>query len=154
MILVGVMLGMLFAMFGQTIVSTTMPRVIAELGGLQHYAWVFTGYMLASTVTVPTYGTLSDRYGRHPFFLLGMAIFLVGSALSGLSQDMTQLIVFRAVQGLGAGAMLPITQAIIGDLFPPAERGKWQGILMAVFGVAAIVGPVTGGWITDHWGWR
>jgi EmrB/QacA subfamily drug resistance transporter len=110
--------------------------------------------MLCSTVTAPIYGTLSDMYGRRPFFLVGMALFLLGSALSGLSQDMTQLIVFRAIQGLGAGAMLPIAQAIIGDLFPPAERGKWQGLLMAMFGVAAIVGPVAGGWLTDHWGWR
>ena len=154
MMLIGVMLSILVAALGQTIVSTAMPMVITELGGLQHYDWAFTSYLLASTVTVPIYGTLSDRYGRSPFFLLGMAPFLTGSALSGLSQDMMQFIVFRAVQGLGAGALLPIAQAIIGDLFTPTERGKWQGLLMAVVGIAAIVGPIAGGWITDHWGWR
>ncbi|MPZ13213.1 MAG: DHA2 family efflux MFS transporter permease subunit [Chloroflexi bacterium] len=154
MILASVMLGMLLAALDQTIVGTAMPRVIAELQGLEHYTWVFTAYMLAATVSVPIYGKLSDIFGRRPFFLIGMAVFLLGSGLSGLSQDMTQLIVFRAVQGLGAGAMMPLAQAIIGDLFPPAERGKWQGLLMGVFGLASIVGPITGGWITDNWGWR
>src|SRR6266542_921984 len=153
-ILVGVMLGMLLAALDQTIVGTAMPRVIAELKGLEHYTWVVTAYLLASTVMVPIYGKLSDIYGRRPFFLGGMVVFLLGSALSGTSQTMTQLIAYRAVQGFGAGAMMPIVQAIIGDVFPPAERGKWQGLLMAVFGLASIVGPVTGGWITDHWGWR
>ncbi len=154
LILTGVTLGVLFAALGQTVIGTALPRVAADLGGLQHYAWVFTGYMLASTVTVPIYGKLSDVYGRRPCFLLGMTLFLCGSALSGLSQDMTQLIVFRAIQGLGAGGTMPIAQAIIGDIFPPAERGKWQGLLMAVFGLAAVVGPTGGGWITDNWGWR
>lgn len=150
----GVMLGMLLAALDQTVVGTAMPRIIADLNGLQHYAWVFTAYMLASTVTVPIYGKLSDIYGRRPFFLWGMAIFLLGSALSGMSQTMTQLVLFRGLQGLGAGAMMPIVQAIVGDLFPPAERGKWQGLLMAVFGLATIVGPTLGGWLTDNWGWR
>lgn len=154
MIVVGAILGMLLGAVDQTVVGTAMPRVIAQLGGLNHYAWVFTGYLLASTVSIPIYGKLSDIYGRRPFFLVGMVLFLVGSALSGLSQDMTQLIVFRALQGLGGGAMLPIAQAIIGDVFSPAERGKWQGLLMAVFGLATIVGPILGGWITDTWGWR
>jgi len=154
LIMVGVMLGMLLSALDQTIVGTAMPRVIADLQGLEHYAWVVTAYLLASTVMVPIYGKLSDIYGRRPFFLGGMAIFLLGSALSGTSRSMTQLIIFRAVQGLGAGAMMPIVQAIIGDIFPPAERGRWQGLLMSVFGLASIVGPVTGGWITDHWGWR
>ncbi len=154
LILVSVTLGVLFAALGQTIVGTALPRVVAELGGLHHYAWVFTGYTLASTITVPIYGKLSDIYGRRPCFLLGMSLFLVGSGLSGLSQDMTQLILFRAVQGLGAGGTMPIAQAIVGDLYPPAERGKWQGLLLGVFGLAAIVGPTGGGWITDNWGWR
>lgn len=153
-VIAGTMLGMLLAALDQTIVGTAMPRVIAELNGLEHYAWVFTGYMLASTVSVPIYGKLSDIYGRRIFFVGGMLIFLLGSALSGISQDMTQLILFRAVQGLGAGAMMPIAMAIIGDIFPPAERGKWQGLFTAVFGLAAIVGPAMGGWITDNWGWR
>ena len=153
-ILVGVMLGMLLAALDQTIVGTAMPRVIADLNGLQHYAWVFTGYMLAATVTVPIYGKLSDLYGRRLFFIGGMVLFLLGSALSGTSQSMTQLILFRGVQGLGAGAMMPIAQAIIGDIFLPAERARWQGAMMAVFGLASIIGPALGGFITDNWGWR
>lgn len=154
LVVAGVMLGMLLASLDQTIVGTAMPRVIAELHGMQHYAWVFTAYMLASTVMVPIYGKLSDLYGRRPFFLLGMLLFLVGSALSGTSQSIEQLIVYRAIQGLGAGAMMPIAQAIIGDSFPPAERGRLQGVLMSVFGLSSIVGPLLGGWITDNWGWR
>jgi len=154
MVMVGVMLAMLLSALDQTIVGTAMPRVIAELNGLEHYAWTFTSYMLASTVMVPIYGKLSDIYGRRPFFLAGMVLFLAGSALSGTSQSMTQLILYRSLQGLGAGAMMPIVQAIVGDVFPPAERGKWQGMMVAVFGFASIVGPVAGGWITDNWGWR
>ena len=154
LILVGVMLGMLLSSLDQTIVGTAMPRVVAELGGLSHYAWVATGYMLAATVTVPIWGKLSDIYGRRPFFIAGMVLFLLGSALSGTSQDMTQLIAYRAIQGLGAGAMMPIAQALIADVFPPAERGKWQGLIMGVFGLSTIVGPTLGGFITDHWGWR
>ena len=154
LILVGVLLGMLLSSLDQTIVGTAMPRVIAELGGLEHYAWVATGYMLASTVMVPIWGKLSDIYGRRPFFILGMVLFLLGSALSGTSQNMVQLIAYRAVQGLGAGAMMPIAQAIIADVFPPAERGKWQGLMMAVFGLSTILGPTLGGFITDSWGWR
>lgn len=154
LILVGIMLGMLLAALDQTIVGTAMPRVIAELNGLEHYAWVATSYMLASTVTVPIYGKLSDIYGRRPFFIGGMVLFLAGSALSGASQDMVQLIVFRAIQGFGAGALMPIAQAIVGDIFPPAQRARWQGAMMAVFGVATIVGPTLGGWLTDNLGWR
>lgn len=152
-ILSSVILGMLLSALDQTIVGTAMPRVIADLNGLEHYAWVFTAYMLASTVTVPIYGKLSDIYGRRPFFIGGMLIFLLGSALSGLAESMTQLIIFRAIQGLGAGAMMPIAIAIIGDIFPPAERAKWQGLIMAVFGLATVVGPALGGWLTDNFGW-
>ena len=154
LILISVMLGMLLSAVDQTVVGTAMPRIIADLHGLSEYAWVTTSYLLASTVMVPLYGKLSDIYGRKPFYILGMAIFLAGSALSGTSQNMTQLILFRGVQGLGAGAMLPIVQAIIGDIFPPSERGRWQGMMMAVFGLASIIGPWAGGAITDHWGWR
>jgi len=153
-IVAAVMLGMLLSSLDQTIVGTAMPRVIADLHGLEHYAWVFTAYMLASTVSVPIYGKLSDIYGRRPFYMLGMVIFLLGSALSGMAQSMPQLILFRGIQGLGAGAMMPIAMAIIGDVFPPAERGKWQGLLMSVFGLTTIVGPTLGGWLTDNWGWR
>src|SRR6266702_2014394 len=154
LILIGVMLGMLLAALDQTIVGTALPRVVANLGGLEHYAWVATAYLLASTVSIPIYGKLSDIYGRRTFFIGGMVIFLAGSALAGTSQDMTQLIIYRGIQGLGAGAMMPIAMAIIGDIFPPAERGKWQGLIVAVFGLATIVGPTLGGWITDNWGWR
>ncbi len=153
-ILIGVMLGMLLASLDQTIVGTALPRIVANLGGLEHYAWVVTAYLLASTVSVPIYGKLSDIYGRRPFFIGGMVIFLIGSALAGTSQDMTQLIIYRGIQGLGAGAMMPIALAIIGDLFTPAERGKWQGLFVAVFGLSSIIGPTLGGWITDNWGWR
>src|SRR5712691_8253463 len=154
LILIGVMLGMLLAALDQTIVGTALPRVVASLGGLEHYAWVATAYLLASTVSIPLYGKLSDIYGRRIFFIGGMVIFLAGSALAGTSQDMTQLIIYRAIQGLGAGAMMPIALAIIGDIFPPAERGKWSGLITAVFGLATIIGPTMGGWITDNWGWR
>ncbi|MHB9090224.1 MAG: MDR family MFS transporter [Chloroflexota bacterium] len=154
MVLVGIILAMLLSAIDQTVVGTAMPRIIAELNGLEHYAWTFTGYMLAATVSLPIYGKLSDIYGRRPFFLAGMLIFMAGSALAGTAQDMTQLIAYRGLQGLGAGAMLPISQAIIGDIFSPAERGKWQGLMMSVFGLATIIGPTAGGWITDNWGWR
>ncbi len=153
-ILIGVMLGMLLSALDQTIVGTALPRIVASMGGLDHYSWVVTAYLLASTVSIPIWGKLSDIYGRRTFFILGMVIFLVGSALAGTSQNMTQLIIYRGIQGLGAGAMMPIAMAIIGDLFPPAERGKWQGLIVAVFGLASIVGPTLGGWITDNWGWR
>ncbi|MFL5589171.1 MAG: MDR family MFS transporter [Ktedonobacteraceae bacterium] len=153
-ILIGVMLGMLLAALDQTIVGTALPRIVANLGGLEHYAWVVTAYLLASTVSVPIYGKLSDIYGRRLFFMAGMVIFLAGSALAGTSQNMTELIIYRGIQGLGAGAMMPIALAIIGDIFPPAERGKWQGLFVAVFGLASIIGPTLGGWITDNWGWR
>ncbi len=153
-VVASVMLGILLAALDQTIVGTAMPRIVADLGGLSHYAWVFTAYMLSSTVTVPIYGKLSDIYGRRWFFIGGMAIFLAGSALSGMSQTMNQLIMFRALQGLGAGAMMPIAFAIIGDVFPPSERGKWQGLTSGMFGIASIIGPTLGGWLTDNLGWR
>jgi EmrB/QacA subfamily drug resistance transporter len=153
-ILIGVMLGMLLAALDQTVVGTALPRIVANLGGLEHYAWVATAYLLASTVSIPIYGKLSDIYGRRIFFISGMVIFLIGSALSGTSQNMTQLIIYRGIQGLGAGAMMPLAMAIIGDIFPPSERGKWQGLITSVFGLATILGPILGGTITDNWGWR
>jgi EmrB/QacA subfamily drug resistance transporter len=154
LIIIGVLLGMLLASLDQTIVGTALPHIVTELGGFDHYAWVVTAYLLASTVSIPIYGKLSDIYGRRTFFLGGMIIFLAGSALAGTSQNMTQLIIYRGIQGLGAGALMPIAMAIIGDVFPPAERGKWQGLIVAVFGLSSIVGPTLGGWITDNWGWR
>jgi EmrB/QacA subfamily drug resistance transporter len=154
LVLVAVELGMLLAALDQTIVGTAMPRILADLNGFEHYTWVSTAYLLAATVMVPIYGKLSDIYGRRIFFLGGMALFLMGSALSGASQTMEQLIAFRALQGLGGGAIMPIVQTIIGDIFPPAERGKWQGINIGVWGLATIFGPPLGGWITDTWSWR
>ena len=153
-VLASVMLGMLLSALDQTVVGTAMPRVIADLNGLQHYAWVATGYLLASAASMPIWGKLSDAFGRRRFFVIGMVIFVVGSALCGQSHTMVELIGFRAVQGLGAGAMLPIVQAILGDIFPPAARARWAGLLMSVFGFATIIGPLLGGWITDNIGWR
>ncbi len=152
-IIVSLLLGMLLAALDQTIVGTAMPRIVTELGGA-NVTWVVTSYLLASTVTVPIIGKLSDLYGRKTFFISGMVVFLIGSALSGLSQNMGELVLFRGIQGLGAGALMPIALSVIGDIFPPAERGKWQGLFVAVFGLASIVGPLLGGAITDNWGWR
>lgn len=153
-VLIAVMLGMLLAALDQTVVGTAMPRIIADLNGLQHYAWVATAYLLASTASMPIWGKLSDAYGRKRFFIAGMVVFITGSALCGQSHSMTELILFRAFQGVGAGAMLPISQAIIGDIFPPAQRARWTGLLMSVFAVATILGPLLGGWITDNISWR
>lgn len=154
LILISTMLGMLLFSVDQTVVGTAMPRIIADLHGLKEYAWVTTSYLLASTVGVPLYGKLSDIYGRKPFYLMGMAVFVLGSALSGTAHTMNQLIIYRGIQGLGGGALMPIAIAIIGDIFPPAERGRWQGLMMAVFGLSSILGPWAGGAITDHWSWR
>lgn len=153
-ILAGVILTMLLSSLDQTIVSTAMPEIVRELGGLNHLSWVFTAYMLASTVTVPIYGKLSDIYSRKHMFLLAMFIFLTGSALSGVSQNMFQLILFRGLQGIGGGAMMVNALAIIADVFPPAERARYQGLLGGVFGLASVAGPLLGGWITDYSSWR
>ena len=153
-VIAAVMMAMLLSAVDQTVVGTAMPRIIADLNGLQHYAWVATAYLLASTASMPIWGKLSDAFGRKRFFLIGMIVFVAGSALCGQANGMTELILFRAFQGLGAGAMLPITQAIIGDIFPPAQRAKWAGLLMSVFAVATIIGPLLGGWITDNYSWR
>ena len=154
LVLISIMVAMLLSALDQTVVGTAMPRVIAELNGMQHYAWVATAYLLASTASMPIWGKLSDAYGRKLFYLVGISLFLLGSVLCGQAHSMTELIAFRGLQGLGAGAMMPIGQAVIGDLFPPKERGKWIGLLMSVFGLATIIGPTLGGWITDNWGWR
>src|SRR6266852_1711189 len=150
----GVLMVMLLGSLDQTIVSTAMPRVIADLQGFDRYTWVSTAYLLTSTVTVPIYGKLSDLFGRKPIFLIGIVLFLAGSALSGASQSMNELIAFRAFQGLGAGALLPIAIAVVGDLFTPRERGKWQGVTSGVFGLSAIIGPALAGWITQYSSWR
>jgi EmrB/QacA subfamily drug resistance transporter len=150
----GVLLGMLLAALNQTIVATALPRIVGELGGVEHYSWVFSAYMLGSTVTTPIYGRLSDVYGRRPFFVAGIVIFMAGAVVSGTAGSMAQLVAGRAVQGLGAGALIPLAVATIGDLIPPSERGRWQGLTGAVFGFASIIGPTTGGWISDHADWR
>lgn len=154
LVMLGIGLGMLLAALDQTVVSTAMPKVVAGLGGFDLYAWVFTAYMLTSTVTIPLYGKLSDLYGRKIFFLFGMVIFLIGSVLAGRSADMTQLIAFRGLQGIGAGALMPVALAVVGDLFPPAKRGKVQGLMGTVFGVSSVIGPTLGGYITDNLDWR
>jgi EmrB/QacA subfamily drug resistance transporter len=152
--MVGVILAMLLAALDQTIVGTALPRIVRELGGAEHLTWVVTAYMLASTVTVPIYGKLSDLFGRKWFFFSGIIIFLVGSVLSGLSHSMVQLVASRAFQGIGAGAIMGNAFAIIADLFVPAERAKWQGVLGGIFGLASVIGPALGGWLTDNASWR
>src|SRR5450759_5370559 len=144
------MLGMLLSSLDQTIVGTAMPKIVSDLNGLEHYSWVITGYLIASTAGVPIFGKLSDIFGRKWLYMGGITTFLAGSMLAGLSQSMTMLIAFRALQGVGAGMMMPISQAIIGDIFTPAERGKFQGLLMAVFGLATIVGPTVGPTIVER----
>lgn len=153
-IVTGLMLGLLLASLDQTIVSTAMPTVIADLHGLSLYSWVFSIYMLTSTTSVPIFGKLADLYGRRLIYLVGMGFFLVGSALCGISHNMTELIVFRAIQGIGAGALMPIAMTIIGDIFPPDRRGKMQGIFGAVFGLSSVVGPAIGGFIVDKFAWQ
>lgn len=150
----GVLMVMLLASLDQTIVGTAMPHIIANLNGFDEYTWVTTAYLLTSTVTVPIYGKLSDIFGRKPVFMIGVVIFLIGSALSGASQSMLQLILFRGFQGIGAGALIPIAMTVVGDLFTARERGKWQGITGAVFGLSSILGPTLGGWISDNFTWR
>ncbi len=153
-ILGAIMLALFLGALDQTIVSVAMPVIATELNGLELYTWVTTIYLLTSTITVPFYGKLSDLYGRRPLLMIGIGLFLTGSVLSGLSQTMEQLVFFRGVQGLGAGALFPISLAVIGDLFTPAERGKYQGLFGAVFGLSAIVGPALGGLITDAISWH
>ncbi|HUJ73743.1 MAG TPA: MFS transporter, partial [bacterium] len=150
----GVMVAMLMAALDQTIVGTAMPRVIAELHGFEHYAGVLTAYMVASTVAVPISGKLSDLYGRKPFLMGGVLVFILASAACGAAQSMAQLIAFRGVQGLGAGTTQAMAFTTIADLFPPARRGRVSGVMGTVFGLASVIGPAVGGLITDGPGWR
>jgi EmrB/QacA subfamily drug resistance transporter len=148
------MLGMLLAALDQTIVATALPTIVGDLGGLNHLSWVVTAYLLAATVSTPLYGKLGDLYGRKRIFQAAIVIFLVGSVLAGLSQSMGQLIVFRAIQGLGGGGLMVTAQAIIGDVVSPRERGRYMGYFGAVFGGAMVAGPLAGGFFTDHLTWR
>jgi EmrB/QacA subfamily drug resistance transporter len=145
---------MFLAALDQTIVSTALPTIVGDLGGLNHLSWVVTSYLLASTVSTPIYGKLGDMVGRKPVFLAAILIFLAGSMLSGLSQSMAELITFRAVQGVGAGGLMVGAQAIIGDIVPPRERGRYMGLIGSVFAVASVAGPLLGGFLVDHLSWR
>jgi EmrB/QacA subfamily drug resistance transporter len=150
----GLMVTLALAALDQTIVATALPRIVGDLGGITQYSWVFTAYMLTSTVTVPLYGKLGDVYGRKRLFLFSIVVFLIGSALCGAAQSMTQLVIFRAVQGIGAGGLFPLSLAVIGNIVPPRDRGRWQGLIGAVFAAASIVGPAVGGFIVDNTTWR
>ncbi|MFE9449143.1 MDR family MFS transporter [Streptomyces sp. NPDC006739] len=153
-VLLALMIAMMLAMLDNMIVGTAMPTIVGDLGGLEHLSWVVTGYTLATAAATPIWGKLGDMYGRKGAFLSSIVIFLVGSALSGMAQNMGQLIGFRAVQGLGAGGLMVGVMAIIGDLIPPRERGKYTGMMAGVMALAMIGGPLVGGTITDNWGWR
>lgn len=153
-ITMGVMIGMFLAAIEATAVSTAMPTVVSSLGGLSIYSWVFSAYFLTSTITLPLWGKLSDLYGRRIFYIIGITIFLLGSALSGQSNTMTDLIIYRALQGLGGGALLTLGMIIIGEIFSLKERAKVQGLFGGVWGLSSIVGPLIGGFLTDHISWR
>src|SRR4029077_9242747 len=153
-VLIAVMLGLFLGALDQTIVGPALPTIVTQLSGNDLYVWVVTIYLLTSTITVPFWGKLSDIYGRKPIFMIGITIFLIGSALSGLSQNMAMLILFRGIQGVGAGSLFPVALSIIGDLFTPQERGKYQGLFGAVFGIAFVAGPLIGGFLTENVGWH
>ncbi len=152
--LYGVMLSVFLAAMESTVVATAMPKVVASLGGVDIYSWVFSGFLLTSTVTMPLWGRLSDLFGRRRIYLTGLAIFLAGSALSGVSQDMTQLIAFRMLQGLGAGSLMTLGMTSIGDLFGLEERARMQGYVSGVWGIASLLGPLLGGLLADLASWR
>ncbi|WUH95807.1 MFS transporter [Streptomyces sp. NBC_00433] len=152
--MVGLLIAMLLAMLDNMIVGTAMPTIVGELGGLDHLSWVVTAYTLATAASTPIWGKLGDMYGRKGIFLTSIVLFLIGSAASGMAQSMDQLIAFRAFQGLGAGGLMVGVMAIIGEMIPPRERGKYQGMMAGVMAIAMIGGPLVGGSITDNWGWR
>jgi EmrB/QacA subfamily drug resistance transporter len=154
LIFAALMLVLLLASLDQTIVSTALPTIVGDLGGLSHLSWVVTGYLLAATVSGPLYGKLGDLYGRKILLQSSIIVFLIGSALCGLSQNMTQLIAFRALQGLGGGGLMVLTLAVVGDIFSPRERGRYQGFFGAVFGVSTVIGPLLGGFFVDNLSWR
>jgi EmrB/QacA subfamily drug resistance transporter len=150
----GLMTGMLLAALDQTIVGTALPTIVGKLGGISHYSWVVTGYLLASTASTPLYGKVSDLYGRRPVLMFAIGAFLVGSLLAGLSQNMNELIVTRAIQGLGAGGLMTLAFTIVSDVLPPRDRPRYQGLFGAVFGVSSVAGPLVGGYFAQHdWRW-
>ena len=153
-VLIGLMAGMFLAALDQSIVGTALPQIVSDLGGLEHLSWVVTAYLLTSTASTPLWGKISDLYGRRPLFQAAIIIFLIGSLIAGASQSMAMLIAGRAVQGLGGGGLIALALAIIGDIIPPRERGKYQGMFGAVFGVSSVAGPLLGGFFTDGPGWR
>nr|WP_257908953.1 MDR family MFS transporter [Janibacter limosus] len=153
-VFIGLMLGMLVASVSQTIVGPALPRIVAELGGMDHYSWVATAAMLVSAVTVPIVGKLSDLYGRRTFYIGGIIVFMVGTIFAGFAQSFWMLVIARGIRGLGMGTLMPLSQTIIGDIIPPRQRGKYRGFMGAVFGVTSVAGPLAGGVVTDHPGWR
>ena len=154
LVTIAVMAGLAVAALDSTVIATAMPTIIGQLGGVERYGWVFSGYLLAATTTVPTFAKLADMYGRKPIFLIGISLFVGGSVLCGLSQSILQLIVFRTLQGLGAGAVQPMALTIVGDVFEPIKRARVQGLFSSVWGVSAVVGPALGGLLTETVGWR
>jgi EmrB/QacA subfamily drug resistance transporter len=153
-IMMGLALGLLLASLDGTVVGTSLPRIVGELGGMSLFAWLTTAYLLSETVTIPIAGKMSDRYGRKPVFLAGMGLFMAGSILAGMSNSMEMLIACRFLQGFGGGALMPVSMATVADLYAPTERGKVQGLLGGVFAIASIIGPFIGGYIVDHMSWR
>src|SRR5690348_5133460 len=153
-VLPGLLLALLLAMLDQLVVSTALPRIVGDLGGLNHLSWVVTAYVLTATVTTPLYGKLGDLYGRKRLLVFAIVVFLIGSALSGMAHSMDQLIAFRALQGLGAGGLLVGAIATIGDLVSPRERGQYMGYMMGAMTLAMVAGPLVGGAITDNFSWR
>jgi MFS family permease len=154
LVFAGLMLALLLAALDQNIVATALPRIVSDLGGLAHLSWVVTAFLVASTMTTPLYGKLSDVFGRKPAFFVSILTFLAGSVLCGLSRSMTELIVFRAVQGLGAGGLITLSQTVVGDLVSPRDRGRYQGLFASVFAACSVAGPLLGGLITQALSWH